>query len=334
MRKFLLSLVLFYVVLNDVFAQSYELEQFSQLYRPRLRIDANYQHPIELSNKQLGSSIIYSTQQYQAHLSIPIGGKLALGAELDLTQPNIKAILKNSLKIKAWQLMLNARLGYKLSYFEDQNQLSKKNSNAYLGSIGLSGIKLTKRFKIMFYSANVNLAEELNAIRYYQFRGNATLGWAKIKGLRKYFIYGFHLSISDKLVAPIPFIGGRARINESWNFNYILPLQANIQFKPDKKWSYFLGVRPEGQRWGWYNGVIKGSYSFFTIVPHAAVRYTLNNNLQLRLEAGYNAYGRLRTVNEGFDAYNFKGNNSFYVQFTFNQMLGQSFLEQAIDRIL
>jgi hypothetical protein len=315
-------------------SQSFELEQFSQLYRPRLRLDALYQHPIALSNSQLNSNFNYSAQQYQASVSVPIAGKLSVGAELDLTQPSIKDILKNSLQIKAWQLMFNAKLGYRHSTFESNNNQEKKTSDAYLSSIGLSGIKLTKQFKILFYSANINFSEEANALPYYKLRGNTTIGWAKIKGLRKYFIYGFHLNVSDKLVLPIPFIGGRAKLSSNWNFNYVLPIQANIQYKPDNKWSHFLGIRPDGQRWGWYNGKFSGSYSYVTICPYLASRYTLNNNLQMRLELGYNAYSRFRTVNNGDASYNFIGKHSFYMQFTFNHLFGKSLLEQTIDKLL
>jgi hypothetical protein len=333
MRK--ISLVFFafqwYGLLNS---QSFELEQFSQLYRPRLRLDALYQNPVALSNSSLNSNFNYSAQQYQASVSVPIAGKLSLGAELDLTQPSIKDLLKKSLQIKAWQLMFNARIGYRRSTFESKYNQERKMSDDYLSSVGLSGIKLTKQFKILFYSANINFSEEVNAFPFYKFRGNATLGWAKIKGLRKYFIYGFNLTVSDKLFLPIPFIGGRARINNNWNFNYILPVQANLQYKPDKRWSHFFGIRPDGQRWGWFNGKIQGSYSFFSIAPYVATRYTFNNNSQVRLEAGYNAYSRFQTVNNGFDTYKFKGNNSFYIQFTFNQLFGKSLLEQTIDRIL
>jgi hypothetical protein len=331
--KHCLSVFSLFLMINKLASQSFELEQFSQLYRPRIRIDAVYQHPITLKGKD-NNSFIYSAQQYQAHVSIPIAGKIAVGAELDITQPNLKDILKNSLKLKVWQLMLNLRLGYRHSDFKQAITKEKSVSDAYLSSVGMSGIKLTKKLNIMFYSLNVNFAEELASFSKYKFRGNATLGWAKIKGLRKYFIYGFHLNVSDKLALPIPFIGGRARINSNWNFNYVLPIQANIQYKPDNQWSHFLGIRPDGQRWGWYNGKIQGAYSFFSIAPYIATRHTFNNNLQMRLEAGYNAYSRFRTVNNGFDSYNFKGNNSFYVQFTFNHLFGKSLLEQTIDRLL
>ncbi len=332
--KYCLRLVFILFLESTLYAQSFELEQFSQLYRPRLRIDALYQHPIELKNTDLNSKFNYSAQQYQANLSVPIAGKLSIGAEIDFTQSSIKDLLKNSLNIKAWQVMVNARLGFRHSAFKEISTKRETISDAYIGSVGVSGIKLTRRFNVLFYSANVNFAEEAQAFSSYQFRGNATIGWAKIKGLRKYFVYGIHLNVSDKLILPIPFIGGRLRINDNWNFNYVLPVQMNIQFKPDNKWSHFFGFRPEGQRWGWYNGKDAGSYSFLSFSPYAASRYTFNNNIQVRMELGYNAYSRFRTVNFGDKKYDFIGSQSFYFQFTFNQLLGKSLLEQAIDKLL
>ncbi len=322
--NFSLSLVLI--------SQSFELEQFAQLYRPRLRLDGLYQHPIPLENKQLNSKLDYSAQHYQAHISLPIAGKLSIGAELDFTQPNFKDLLKNSLKIKAWQLMLNARLAYRSSRFDNFNGGGSVESNAYLGSIGLSGVKLTKRFNILFYSFNINFAEELKSFKDYQFRGNATLGWAKFKGLRKYFIYGFHFNVSDRLALPIPFIGGRIKLSKYFNLNYVLPIQVNLQYAPDKMWSCFLGLRPEGQRWGWRNQVSRGSYSFLTFSPYLAARYAPNRNTQFRLEWAYNAYTRFRIVNEGFNNSNFTGKPSYFIQFTFNQLFGKSLIDQVMSR--
>ncbi len=313
-------------------SQSFELEQFAQLYRPRLRLDALYQHPITLENDKLQSKLDYSAKHYQAHISVPLAGTLSIGAELDFTEPNFKNLLKNSLKIRAWQLMLNARLGFRSSQFDNLTAGGKLVSEAYLGSIGLSGVKLTKRLNVLFYSLNVNFAEELKSFKNYQFRANATIGWAKFKGLRKYFIYGFHFNVSDRLALPIPFIGGRVKLSEHFNFNYILPIQANLQFAPDKKWSHFLGVRPEGQRWGWSNQTARGSYSFVTLSPYFASRYAPNRNTQFRLELAYNAYARFRIVNEGFDNSNFRGKQSFFVQFTFNQLFGKSLIDQVMSR--
>jgi hypothetical protein len=333
MAKIIVSLCFCFAVFS-LKGQSFELEQFSQLYRPRIRIDAYYQGSGLWQNKKTDIRFNHQAQQYTAHVSVPIAGKLSLGAEVDLTQPNIKDILKNSVRVKAWQLMLNGRLGYRYSQFDSVRNLRSFNSSAYLGSIGISGVKLTKRFRMLFYSINVNLAEEAKSLKYYDFRANATLGWAKINGLRQYFIYGFHLNVSDRLALPIPFIGGRVRLNNAWNFNYVLPLQLNVQYKPDMKWSMFLGMKPDGQRWGYYINNTRGRLTNFLLTPYVASRYSINNNLQLRFEAGYGVLSRYN----GFEFNNtnetFRSNNTWYLQFTFNQLLGKSLLEQAIDRLL
>jgi hypothetical protein len=330
--RWFLYVVFNFSLLDSLVSQSFELEQFAQLYRPRLRLDALYQHPITLKNEKLNSKFDYSAQHYQAHVSVPIAGKLSIGAELDFTQPNFKDLIKNSLKIKAWQLMLNARLGYRTSHLDKLSAGGSIESEAYLGSIGLSGVKLTKRFNIMFYSLNVNFAEELKSFKNYQFRGNATLGWAKFKGNLKYFIYGFHFNVSDRLALPIPFIGGRIKLFKRLNLNYVLPVQANLQYVQEKKWSYFLGLRPEGQRWGWNNKVSRGSYSYLTLSPYLASRYAPNRNSQFRLEVAYNAYSRFRIVNEGIDNSNFNGKQSFFIQITFIQLFGKSLIDQVMSR--
>ena len=102
-------LILNVVVCSSLEAQTFEVEQIEQLFRPRVRVDSKY--IVDASFKD--TTGVYNQKEISSVFTFPIKTKFSADVKLDLSSLNLKDILKNSVRIKASQTLgvfrLNAR---------------------------------------------------------------------------------------------------------------------------------------------------------------------------------------------------------------------------------
>ncbi|HMC97873.1 MAG TPA: hypothetical protein VKG92_09475, partial [Flavobacteriales bacterium] len=206
-------------------AQTFDVEQFDQLFRPRLKLDARYQ-PQGAFRDTTGS---FSNVEGSAAITFPIHSRFRAGLRPDTNATGLDELLNNSVRVEASQLLGSVRFGARQVEvgFDDVpiRQL-------YSVSAGLTGMKLSRKMRVLFWSANVNMNEEDATFESTVPRFNGIIGQLHVKGLRRIFFYGLGIAFSDRLTLPLPFVGGTVPLGGDWSFQYVLPAQVAVGFAP------------------------------------------------------------------------------------------------------
>lgn len=321
--------VLFVVVVHalccsGIHAQSFDLEQFDQLFRPRLRLDARWTPEVPFTNDP-GS---FDDRSITAGFTVPVYKKWTAGVELDLTSDSFKDLLKNGIRVRASQVMMTARYsGRELRLGDDPRTL-------HSASIGALGIRLTKKYRVLFWSVNANVSEEEATMERAVPRFNGVIGKLHIKGLRRQFFYGAAVSVSDGLNLPVPFVGGVEPLGDRWTFQYILPLQLAVGYKPGKRTRLLAGFVMDGFRSGFAYGDDRVNVTYAALRGFVSVRQKLSSTIQLRAEvAGVPVHGiRLPGVDHTLQQYGI--DPVFSAMVGMNIFFGQSTLERLVGEVL
>lgn len=263
-------------------AQSFDLEQFDQLFRPRLRLDARWTPELPFTN----DPATFEDRSITAGFTVPVYKKWTAGVELDLSGDDLKEVLKNSIRVRASQVMVSAR------YSGRELVLNGDPRTLHSASVGALGISLTKKYRVLFWSANANVSEEGVTMQKAVPRFNGVIGKLHIKGLRRQLFYGAAVSVSDGLNLPVPFVGGVEPIGDRWTFQYMLPLQIAVGYKPGKRTRLLAGVMMDGYRSGYAFADDRVNVSYAAVRGFISVRHKLSNTVQLRAEvAGVPVHG-------------------------------------------
>lgn len=323
------SLGLWSFLTCTVHAQTFDLDQFDQLFRPRLRLEGRWL-PETAVRKDLGH---YEDRSALAVMTFPIHSTFNVNAKLDLTAENIGELLKNGLRVRASQVMGNLRYGTRELVF---NEALEKPRLLHTASAGALGVSLTKKFRILFWSLNVNVSEEDRTFDRAVPRFGGVIGKMKVKGLRRQFFYGLAASYSDGLALPVPFVGGTAPIGSKWSFNYVLPLQISLGWKPSQATRINLGAGLEGARSGIEVLEQRYNINYAGLRVFAGARHKLNKHLALRAEVGYMVRHRAAITTSGVDdlipAYQLQPGAHCMVGV--NVLFGESILDRVLDEVL
>ena len=307
-------------------AQTFDLEQFDQLFRPRVRLDAHWTPSLALAD----SAGDYEDRSASAVLTFPIHKHWSANVQLDLDGKDLKDILKNTVRVKASQVMGNVRFGSRQVLLgEDATP-----RQLYSASLGALGISLTKKYRVLFWSANLNVSEEDRSFDTAVPRGSAVLGKMHIKGAQRQFFYGLALAVSDHFVLPSPFIGGTAPLGGDWSLQYMLPVQIAVGFKPQARTKFMAGIGLDGFRSGieWNND--RANLNYAGARAFLNVRHKVGDHFQLRADVGY-AFAHTARVGSGGDdvgRYPITPGPSFGVGV--NVLFGESVLERVMDEVL
>lgn len=311
-------------VFSSVRAQTFDLEQFDQLFRPRLRLDARYTPGVAFSDSP-GS---FEDRNATGVFTIPIWKKWTVGAEVDLFDLDPVHLLKNSVRVRASQVMANVRYtGRELRIGDDVRAL-------HSGSIGALGISLTKKYRILFWSVNANVSEEASTLDGAVPRFNGIIGKVQVKGLRRQLFYGVAVTVSDGLNVPVPFVGGAEPIGDRWSFQYILPLQLGVGYKAGKNTRFLVGVGVDGFRSGFERGVGRANLNYTAFRGFINVRHKLSRTLQLRAEIAGLPVLALRIPDATNDLQRYPIDAGVQVMVGMNIFFGESTLERLLDNVL
>jgi hypothetical protein len=199
---------------------------------------------------------------------------------------------------------------------------------------GLLGVRLTRKYRVMFYSVNASLAEQDKTINSPGLRASALLGQLHLRGLKRNFFYGVAATYSDGVFLPALFFGGSEPIGEKFIFNYTLPAQVNLQYKDDKKTLVTLGVSADGYRTGINYAAKRVNMNYLSAMGYLNIRYKISKSFVIRAEGGYIFYQDIHYT--GIDKYrsNYPVGTGPYVQVGFNVLFGQTLWEKITGNIL
>jgi hypothetical protein len=261
-------------------AQTFDLDQFDQLFRPRLRVEGRWLPAVGLE-KDPGT---YEDRAANAILTFSIHSTFSVGTQVDLTADSWKELLLNSVRVRASQVMGNMRFGTRQVIFDEALGETRL---LHTASVGALGVSLTKRFRVLFWSANVNISEEDRTVDRVVPRFGGLIGKMRVKGARKQLFYGLAASYSDGLFLPVPFLGGSAPIGKKWSFNYVLPLQASFGWKVGTRTRLNMGLGLDGSRSGIETLGERYNLNYAGLKSFIGLRHKLSNHFALRAEAGY-----------------------------------------------
>lgn len=206
---------------------------FNQFFQPSIRINSTYSHDFNFLDKD-------RLHQGQADINciIPIKSKLKLKVDW---KKLLTLRLKKTAKLKAYQLFWNFRpkLMYLDLAYKDTTALhpfKQKKHFTYGFSTGISGVhliaKAMRKPKLLFYSINIGLQEDLQSIQTTPIPSvTAMIGFAHIKNFNFYWYYGLFFSYNNGQIIPAPFFGLQAKLSKGIWVNITLPVQIRFSFK-------------------------------------------------------------------------------------------------------
>lgn len=306
-------------------AQTFDLEQSAQLIRPRIKLDSRYTFDSHFTD----TTGTYRSFENYASTTFPIKRSFKLGVNLNLKSLKVKDIVKNSVSIKAYEILGTFRVGQRQATigFDSVPQRTLYNASA-----GIIGLHLTKKFRILFYNANVYIQEENKTIPKTVPRFSGMIGQYHIRGMRKCFFYGVTFIQSDGIFIPTPFIGGTEPLTKHLSFNYTLPVQLNLQYKGKKTYA-FAGVKADGYRSGiWYTGK-RSNLNVASGCAYLNYRYNFTKTFQMQIEGGYNFYQLVRFDKTTNYPYSYPTKGSPYANITLNMYLGKSLIEKIVEQV-
>jgi hypothetical protein len=317
---------------SNLKAQTFDIEQTSQLIRPRMKLDSRY--TFDPATKDTAGA--YSCFENSASFTIPIRRKFSTEINLNLGDFKLKDIFKKNIRIKAGELLGTFKVGQKNVAFGIEDTMVKR--GLYYVNAGIIGLHLTKKYRILFYSANMNLHEEAKTFNQFTPRFSGVIGQYHIRGLRRSFYYGFSMIYSDGLLIPSPFFGGSEPLNDRWSLNYTLPVQINLQYY-DKGTYVVFGLKSDGYRAGIKLTNARGNINYGNACGYLNIRKKLSKVVQVYGEVGYNFYQFL-SFDDGIknssvwpQRVKVPMNTSVYGQVSIQVYFGQSLLEKVYDQL-
>ncbi|MEO8587859.1 MAG: hypothetical protein ABI432_00680 [Flavobacteriales bacterium] len=268
------------LVVAPSLAQTFDVEQIDQLFRPRLRVDLHYQ-PESAFRDTTG---FFSELDGSAAVTFPIHSRFDVSLGLDTNARSLGELVTNSVRIEASQLLGSFRFGARQVETGFDTVPTRQ---LYSASVGLMGMKLTKKKRVLFWSANVNVSEEDASLDGAVPRFNGTIGKMHVKGVRRTFFYGLGIAFSDKLTLPMPFIGGTAPLGGDWSFQYVLPAQLAVGFAPTKRTKFLSGISIDAFRSGAQWHADRANLNYGAVRAFLNVRYKAGDHFQVRADLGY-----------------------------------------------
>lgn len=322
-RKLLIVLQL--IALSS-FAQNFELEQVEQIWRPRIKTDFRY---VNNSNYADTSSHLSYTEQ-NCVVTFPIKTKLSANLKLDLSSLKLKEILKNSVSVNASQIMGSVRIGAKQVHIGLD---STNTRNLYNANAGIFGLKLTKKYRILFYALNAGFYEQDKSIDKLAIRGNGIIGQFHIRGLRKNYYYGLITSYTNGLFIPLPFFGGMEPIGSKFTFYYTLPAQVSLQYKINNKNFLTSGFTIDGYRYGMMYNKERINFNYGSLAFFTNYKVKLTKSFGLKINGGYNLVQYIKLNGSDLQRTNYQLKPGFFAEIGIYTLFGKTLFEQVMGSI-
>lgn len=277
-RSFLAGLGLLSVL--PVAAQTFDMDQLDQLFRPRVRMELGAMPGTPFA----GASGSIAEHTAGIGFTVPVHRKLSVSAQLDLTAKSWRELLERSVRIRASQVLLTGHYGARDLRMAEVLDGPRTLHGA---SLGLMGITLDRRLRVVFWSAQVHVNEEDRTFAGTVPRFTGLVGRMKVKGLRRNTLYGVAAGYSDGLAVPVPFYGGTTPLGKEVVLQYVLPLQAAVVWRPDAQWRLEGGLGLRADRSGLEYTGERVNFSTVGGRVFAGLRYKSGKHIRWRAEIAY-----------------------------------------------
>jgi len=316
-RLIILFSILFIFQLK-IKGQSFEMDQIQQIWRPKIKADFSFFPPLTNSKNETN----YSSTSQSFLFTIPVKTNLGAEVNLNLSSFNLKDILKNSISVKASQILASCKISSR------QVMWGSENINLYNVYGGIFGLKLNKKFRIIFYSINVGYSEQDKSLDQLKLRANGVIGRFKLLGLKKNYYYGISAIWSDGLFLPVPFFGGNIPINDKINFSATLPAQAFLTYNINNRNSFSGGVTLDGYRTGVKIFQDRINLNYMNLNLFLNYRMKVNQSFGFRIQGGYVAFHQISQFENNVN-YSKALTPGFYAEAGFYTLFGKSLWDQV-----
>jgi hypothetical protein len=298
------------------------MDQVQQVWRPRIKADFRYVSAARY--KDTSNHFSYTDQN--CVVTFPIKTKFSAG--LDLSSLKLKDLLSKGISVRASQVMGNVKFGAKQLH-AGLDSISSR--NLYNASAGIFGLKLTKKYRILFYSVNAGFNEEDKSIHTMALRASGIMGQFHIRGLRKNYYYGVVLSYTDGVFAPVPFFGGMQPVNSRLNFSYTLPAQVCLQYKINTNNWINGGVTLDGFRSGMMYKGERINFNYASLALFTTYRVKVNKTFGLKVNGGYTLIQRAKLNNTDAHKTRYRMKRGFFIEAGFYTLFGKNLFEQVAN---
>jgi hypothetical protein len=313
------SCVLFLLIIQvSLKSQSFEMDQIQQIWRPKIKADFSFFPSLSSTKNETN----YSATSQAFLFTIPVKTKLGAEVNLNLSSFNLKDILKNSISIKASQLLASCKVSSR------QVNWANERFNFYNVYGGIFGLKLSKKFNVTFYSVNAGYSEQDKTLNQIKLRMSGVIGNFKLLGLRKNYYYGVSAIWSDGIFLPLPFFGGTLPVNEKITFSFTLPAQAYLLYSINNKHAVSSGLSLDGYRTGYKITQERYNLNYYNLNVFVNYRVKLNQSFGLRVQGGYVVLHQLSQI-ENNTNYSQSLRPGFYAEAGIYTYFGRSLWDQV-----
>ncbi|HLP13744.1 MAG TPA: hypothetical protein VK177_17555 [Flavobacteriales bacterium] len=282
--------ILLLIIAANGFSQSLDVDQTSQFLKPRLRLDTRYFSTLESDQNNLH---FYDAQLlFSAPIHTRVKSNLVdvFSGGFDLKK------IKDEGQLRFSQQMLSAKVGYKNLYLDTSSVTTK---DIYSASIGLFGLQSLKKLNILFYSVNANFSESSQSLEKLRPGFSGIIGDVKIKGLKKYYVYGLFAAYVGNRFIACPFFGANLELKKHHYLNFVLPAYFGYNYSKNNI-NNTVAIGFDGFRTGLldnldnYTNLNMGALSLYN-----SFRYKMRKGFWLRFDAGLLSRGVLRFNTSG-----------------------------------
>lgn len=283
--------ILVFILPQLAWGQSFILNQF---FQPSLSVNGEYTHDFNTIGDR------WDMGRLNANLIIPVKSKL--GVELNWKELfKVKSLkdLGKVAELKAYQIFWTFRP--QATYLRYRPQVPK--AAPFVDSLhfsygiqtGVTGLHLLKKVRLLFYTINVGVQEDLYSLRQLRPYGNVIVGVVNFNKVMYYWYYGISLSASDGQlwpVMPIPFFGVDLHLAKKLWWNITLPIQTRFEWKANRFVKFDAVASLATYGWGFGQPLPSGDYqrhysSGFQLRTGAAINLKTKRGTKFYLEAGY-----------------------------------------------
>ncbi len=306
-------------------AQSFYLDQFDQLFRPRLRVEARWLPETAVRD----DSATYEERNASAAFTFPIYSSAWAKDRIRDTTGTVNYADRS----RPFQIMGTARWGVRRIAFEE---VPGSPHDLYSAALGVSGLHMGRKFRLLFWRADVSINEEARTIERPVLRYGATLGRMHVYAPRKQFFYGIALTVSDKLALPWPFIGGTVPLGHHGAFQYLVPTQVSFVWRAAARTRINAGLGLAASRSGIEFNAYRTNINYSALRTFLQVRQVFGDRFFVRAEVSYALRQRLGlgtgTVND--DVPPILLEPGIACMLGINVLFGRSLLDQLLDEVV
>lgn len=349
--KHILKVLCLFALANNANAQSFI---FNQLFQPSVRINTEFSPNYALPIYDRADKVSYA--KADMNFIIPIKSKI--GLEVDWKEAlkmawkiGIRSFKLKDIKdigkvahVKMYQIFWTARPQIYHFQYASANDTSAVLQNfaspqtAYGLSTGIAGVHTLRRFRLLFYSANIAFMESNQSIKHIHPSFTGLIGVVHLNRLFYYWYYGAYLNYNNGRIIPAPFFGIEANLaNKLW-LSLTLPVQMRLgwQFAKSHKIDFNISLQSFNNGYSPLDLLVERNfYTDWQLRVSAIYTVRLGKQTKLFLEGGVIPWRKMTLGKGNTNYYKFDAKGaSPYVGLSLFYSFKKSLLGSMVDGLL